>query len=222
MPSPVPQGKPKPHPQQPPHQPPAQQPQQAQQPAQPQKPPEPSISVTEPLRADHNKVRELVGELRAHLDQFNLAGLRRTAKSLKAFLSTHSLKEETALFLIGMKSLRADNEKLPELIREHHEVEDQLGMLLHKLYSPQLTNTEDAIRSLVVSIVESIEEHLEDEDKLVFPAFEQILDNQTKRLILERIRRVSGSPEEEILGDDEGELPGEPDSGVLPDVKFTA
>jgi len=193
-----------------------------QQPDPPQKPPEPAISVTELLRADHNKIRELVGELRAHLDQFSLAGLRRTARSLKELLSTHTLKEETALFLIGMKSLRADNEKLPELIREHHEVASQLGMLLHKLYSPQLTNTEDAIRSLVVSLVESIEAHLDDEDKLVFPAFEQLLDNQTKRLILERIRRVAGSPEEEILGDDGLDSSSEPEDPVLPDVKFTA
>lgn len=182
-----------------------------QQPA--QKPSE--IVVTEQLLADHNKLRVLIGEFRAFLNQFMLTGLRRTAREILDLVREHHLKEETALFLIGMKELRADNEKIPELIREHHEGEGKLFLLLRLLYAPSLQNNEDQIRNLVVTICDSLEDHMNDEDKTVFPAFEKLLSDDLKTLILERFRSSSPDPEDELLNRTPlislGEMPSEPD-----------
>ena len=157
------------------------------------------VSVTEPLLKDHNQLRQFVGELKANLDQFNLAGLRRTVRRIQEVTEPHALKEESALYLIGMKSLRADNEKLPELFREHHELAARLNLLLRALYSPQLTNVEDTIRNQAVLVAEELLDHLEDEEKNVFPALEQLLDDETKQLILKRMSRVAGDEEDELL-----------------------
>jgi len=155
-------------------------------------------SVTEPLLDDHRKVRDELGALRAHLEQFNLAGLRSVCRSLKELLGPHALKEEASLYLIGMKRLKADNEKLPELFVEHHISADRLSNLVRLLYQPQLTGSEEHIRTLTTILIEELEDHMRDEEQVVFPALEELLDDELKELVLRRYRTIASDEGDDL------------------------
>lgn len=155
-------------------------------------------SVTEPLLDDHRKVRAELGALKAHLEQFNLAGLRSVCRSLKELLGPHALKEEAVLFLIGMKKLKADNEKLPELFVEHHISADRLSNLIRLLYQPQLTGSEEHIKTLATVLAEEIEDHMRDEEQVVFPALEELLDDELKDLVLRRYRMIASDDGDDL------------------------
>lgn len=143
-------------------------------------------NVTSPLLKDHSKVREILGELRAYLSRFDVPGIRQVVRQLKDLLGPHSLKEEAVLYLIGMKTLRADNSKLPELFKEHHQTADRLNTLSGLLYSSRFMEVQDQIQQLCFVIAESLEEHMQDEEAVVWPALEKLIDPQTKELILSR------------------------------------
>lgn len=148
-------------------------------------------NVTSQLLKDHAKLRELLGELKAYLSRYDLPGIRRAVQEMSDLCREHTLKEETALFLVGMKFLKADNTKLPELIKEHHQTTDRLNSLKSLLYSGRMTDSEDQIQQLCFVVVESLDEHMTDEETVVFPALEKLIDPQTKDLILSRMQSVS-------------------------------
>lgn len=150
------------------------------------------ISVTGPLVSDHAKFRMLLGELRGAVVQFDLPVIRRLVMDLHSRLGKHMLQEETGLYLVGMKVLRADNAKIPKLIEEHHKTTDSLASFIRALYSPRLVNVEDQIRSLGFVFIDDILHHLEDEEQVVFPAFERLLPEDLKKLILKRYQQVAG------------------------------
>lgn len=174
-----------------------------------------ALSVTQPLLKEHAKVREILGELKANATRFDLPAIRKNARDLRELLSGHALKEEAVLFLIGMKFLRADNQKLPELIKEHHKTEGRVATLIGLLYSGRMTDVEDQIRQLIFVITEDLNEHLNDEESLVFPALEQMIDEQTKQLVLSRYQVMSQDDFDEFDRSPLLSLPqDEPDSGL--------
>jgi hemerythrin-like domain-containing protein len=147
--------------------------------------------VTSPLLKDHAKIRELLGELKANTTRYDLPLIRKNVQALKDEAGHHTLKEETVLFLIGMKFLRADNSKLPELIREHHQTASRLSALSNLLYSPRMMDAEDQIQQLIFVLSESMDDHMTDEESIVFPALEKLIDAPTKELILTRYQSVA-------------------------------
>lgn len=154
-------------------------------------------SITEPLLRDHAKIRTLAGELKAFTERFDLPGMRQTAQAIQDVLDPHTLKEEAALYLIGMKFLKADNKVLPDLIKEHHHVAGRFARFQQLLFSARLTNVEDQARQLVFLILEALDHHLREEEVKVFPALESLIDDQTKELILARYGAFeAGNPDE--------------------------
>ena len=63
-------------------------------------------SIIEPLLREHAHIRTLMGELRAHTERFDLPGMRTTSQKMIDVIRPHILKEESILYLIGMKSLQ--------------------------------------------------------------------------------------------------------------------
>lgn len=169
-------------------------------------------NVTEPLLDEHRKIRDELGALKAHLEQFNLAGLRRVCSSLKALLGPHALKEEAALFLVGMKKLKADNEKLPELFVEHHISADRLSNLIRLLYQPQLTGSEENIKTLATVLAEELEHHMREEEQVVFPALENLLDDELKDIVLRRYRSIASEDGDDLTRTPLISIPEEPSS----------
>lgn len=157
-----------------------------------------SISVTGPLLKDHAELRGLIGEFRGALDQFDLPRIRRALMELHEILDRHVLQEECGLFLIGMKVLRADNTKLPNLIAEHHKTATHISNLVRALYSPRLTNVEDQLRNLGYLFIDDLLHHLDDEEQIVFPAFEKLLNDELKALILKRYAKVKSNDRDEL------------------------
>lgn len=154
-------------------------------------------SIIEPLLRDHAKVRSLAGELKAFTERFDLPGMRQSSQAMIDIIDPHSLKEEAALYLIGMKFLKADNKVLPSLFKEHHQLSSRLSRLQQLLFSARLTNVEDQARQMVFVILEGIDHHFQDEESKVFPALEQLIDDQTKELILARYASLdAGNPDE--------------------------
>jgi hemerythrin-like domain-containing protein len=147
-------------------------------------------SIIEPLLRDHARIRTLMGELRAHTERFDLPGMRLTSQRMLDVIRPHVLKEESILYLIGMKFLKTDNKKIPELFREHDETLARLNQLSTLIYSARLVNIEDQARQLVFVIIEGLDHHLEEEDAVVFPALDKLIDDETKELILARFRQV--------------------------------
>ncbi|MGD9729663.1 MAG: hemerythrin domain-containing protein [Nitrospira sp.] len=149
-------------------------------------------SIIEPLVREHARMRTLAGELRAHTERFDIPGIRNTAQRMIDVYRPHVLKEEAVLFLIGMKFLKADNKKLPELFQSHDQILTRLHRLQALLFSARLTNVEDQARQLAFVILESIGQHFEEEESKVFPALDQLIDDQTKALILKRYDVMTG------------------------------
>jgi iron-sulfur cluster repair protein YtfE (RIC family) len=156
------------------------------------------VSVTQPLIKEHAKVREIIGETRAHLSRFDLPGLRKSIRDIKDALSTHVLKEESVLYLIGMKFLKADNTLVPSLFKEHHQTSDRINTLLQLLYSGRLTDAEDQIQQLTFLVLESLDHHFNEEETKVFPALEKFIDEKTKELILTRYATVAADGFDEL------------------------
>lgn len=168
-------------------------------------------SIIEPLLKDHAHLRTLAGELRAHTERFDIPGMRGASQQMLDVIQPHALKEESVLYLIGMKFLKADNKVLPELFKEHDQTLGRLHRLNTMLFSARLTNIEDQARSIVFVILEGMDHHFQTEESKVFPALEQMIDDQTKELILKRYSVLSGSDFDEL---DRMPLLSLPDSGI--------
>ena len=167
-------------------------------------------NVTQPLIKEHAKLRERLGELKAFLLRFDIAGIRKVVREIKDMLEPHHLKEEAVLYLIGMKFLKADNQRLPGLFKEHHQTMARLNTLCGLLYSGRLTDGEDQIQQLCFVIVESLDHHMTEEEEIVFPALEKLIDQQTKDLILTRYQSIAGDEFDEF---DRSPLISMPDMG---------
>jgi len=170
-----------------------------------------SKSIIEPLLRDHARVRTLAGELRAHTERFDIPGMRHTSQQMSDLLQSHVLREESVLYLIGMKFLKADNKVLPELFKEHDQTLARIGRLNTILFSARLTNVEDQARQLVFVILEGLDHHFQEEESKVFPALDKLIDDETKMLILQRYQTVDGSEFDEL---DRMPLLSLPDSGT--------
>ena len=170
-----------------------------------------SKSIIEPLLRDHARVRTLAGELRAHTERFDIPGMRHASQKMVDLIQAHVLKEESVLFLIGMKFLKADNKILPELFKEHDQTLGRLHRLNTILFSARLTNVEDQARELVFVILEALDHHFEEEEAKVFPALEQLIPDEVKMLILQRYQVMDGSDFDEL---DRMPLLSLPDSGI--------
>jgi len=155
-------------------------------------------SIIEPLLRDHAKLRTLAGELRAHTERFDLPGMRNTAQALSDLAGPHALKEESVLYLISMKFLKANNKKLPEMFKEHKQITGRLNRLGQLLFSARLTNIEDQARQLVFVILESLDHHLSEEEAVVFPALDKLIDDEHKELILSRYGTMDGGEFDEL------------------------
>jgi hemerythrin-like domain-containing protein len=172
-------------------------------------------SIIEPLLRDHAKIRTLAGELRAFTERFDLPGMRTTSQALLDISRSHVLKEEAVLYLIGMKFLKANNKKIPELFKEHDQTLGRLAKLQQLLFSARLTNIEDQARQLVFIILEGLDHHLSEEESVVFPALDKLIDEPHKELILHRYENIGGGEFDELdrmplmsLGDDEPHTSG--------------
>lgn len=155
-------------------------------------------SIIQPLLKDHARIRTLAGELKAFSERFDLPGMRHTAQQMIDVIRPHVMKEESVLFLIGMKFLKANNRKLPELMQEHDETLTRLHRLTTLLFSARLTNVEDQARQLVFVILEGLDHHLQEEESKVFPALESMLDDEHKALILHRYGNLDGGGFDEL------------------------
>jgi len=168
-------------------------------------------SIIEPLLKDHAHVRTLAGELRAHTERFDIPGMRHASQSMLDVIQPHALKEESVLYLIGMKFLKADNKVLPDLFKEHDQTLGRLHRLNTMLFSARLTNIEDQARQMVFVILDSLYHHFQTEADKDFPAVENLIDDETKELILKRYSVLSGSDFDEL---DRMPLLSLPDSGL--------
>ena len=155
-------------------------------------------SIIEPLLRDHARIRTLAGELRAFTERFDIPGMRTTSQKMIDVLQPHILKEEAVLYLIGMKFLKSDNRKLPELFKEHDQTLSRLHRLTTLMFSARLTNIEDQARQMVFVILEGLSHHLQEEESKVFPALEKLIDDETKELILKRYNAMDGSEFDEL------------------------
>jgi len=155
-------------------------------------------SIIEPLLRDHAKLRTLAGELRAHTERFDLPGMRQTAQAMMDLARAHILKEEAVLYLIGMKFLKANNKKLPELFKEHDQTLSRLQNLGQLLFSARLTNIEDQARQLVFMLLEGLDHHLSEEEAVVFPALDKLIDDEHAALILHRYGTMDGGEFDEL------------------------
>lgn len=167
-------------------------------------------NCTNALIKDHAKMRERIGELRAFLLRFDLPGIRKVVQEMKEMLESHHLKEEAVLYLIGMKFLRSDNKRLPELFKEHHQTTGRMNTLCGLLYGGRLTDNEDQIQQLCFVIAEALDHHMNEEEELVFPALEKLIDPETKDLILSRFQSIAGDVFDEF---DRAPLLSLPDMG---------
>jgi hypothetical protein len=173
-------------------------------------------SIIEPLLRDHAKIRSLAGELKAFTERFDLPGMRQSSQAMIDIIDPHALKEEAALYLIGMKFLKADNKVLPGLFKEHHHLAGRLSRLQQLLFSARLTNVEDQARQMVFLILEAIDHHFQEEESKVFPALDALIDDETKELILARYAMLDASNPDELdrmpllslpsMDDDQGAL----------------
>lgn len=156
-------------------------------------------SITEPLLKDHAKIRSLAGELKAFTERFDLPGMRASSQSLIDVIDPHVLKEESGLYLIGMKFLKADNSVLPDLFKEHHQLASRLSRLTSLFYSARLTNVEDQARQLVFVILDGIDEHFQEEESKVFPALEALVtDDAVRDLILQRYQIIDAGTTDDL------------------------
>jgi hemerythrin-like domain-containing protein len=172
-------------------------------------------SIIEPLLRDHSKIRTLAGELRAFTERFDIPGMRSTSQRMIDVIQPHVLKEEAVLYLIGMKFLRADNKRLPELFKEHDQTLSRLNRLTTLMFSARLTNIEDQARQMVFVILEGLDHHLQVEESKVFPALEKLIDDETKELILKRYGAMNGNGFDELDRLPLMSLPDtEPDAGM--------
>lgn len=155
-------------------------------------------SIIQPLLREHARMRTLAGELRAHTERFDLPGMRHTSQQMLDAYQPHTLKEESVLFLIGMKFLKANNKPIPELFKSHDQIMARLYRLTTLLFSARLTNIEDQARHLVFVLLETLDKHFEEEEAKVFPALESLIDDETKELILARYGHVDGDGFDEL------------------------
>lgn len=176
-------------------------------------------SIITPLLRDHAKIRTLAGELRAHTERFDLPGMRHACRSMMDIIDPHSLKEESGLFLIGMKFLKPDNKALADLIKEHHQLTGRLHRLNQLVFSPRLTNVEDQARQLVFVILEGLDHHFQEEEAVVFPALEKLVDDKAKELILNRYKSVDNNDFDDMDRIPLLSLP-EKDSGLEGDYSY--
>lgn len=149
-------------------------------------------SIIEPLVREHAQIRMLAGELRAHTERFDIPGIRNVSQRMIDAYRPHVLKEESVLYLIGMKFLKADNRRLPDLFQDHDQILTRLHRLQALLFSARLTNIEEQARQLVFVVLEAIAQHFEEEEAKIFPALEKLIDEDTKALILKRYDMLSG------------------------------
>jgi hemerythrin-like domain-containing protein len=168
-------------------------------------------SIIEPLLKDHAHLRTLAGELRAHTERFDIPGMRHAAQQMVDTIQPHVLKEESVLYLIGMKYLKADNKVLPGLFKEHDQTLGRLHRLTTMLFSARLTNIEEQARQMVFVILEALDHHFQEEESKVFPALDKLIDDQTKELVLKRYSVMDGSDFDEL---DRMPLLSLPDSGI--------
>lgn len=150
-------------------------------------------SIIEPLIREHGQMRTLAGELRAFTERFDLPGMRTISQRMIDVYGPHVLKEESVLFLIGMKFLKADNRKIPALMKDHDQILSRLHRLSTLLFSARLTNIEDQARQLTFVILEEIGHHFSEEEAKVFPALDKLLDDQHKQLVLQRFSAIDGN-----------------------------
>ncbi len=155
-------------------------------------------SIIEPLLRDHAKIRTLAGELKAFTERFDLPGMRQTAQSLLDLIREHTLKEESVLYLIGMKFLKANNKKIPGLFKEHDRTLSRLQNLGQLLFSARLTDIEDQARQIVFLLLEGLDHHLAEEEAVVFPALDKLIDDEHKELILHRYGTMEGGEFDEL------------------------
>ena len=181
-----------------------------------------SKSIIEPLVREHARMRTLAGELRAHTERFDIPGIRHPAQKMIDVYRPHVLKEESVLFLIGMKFLKSDNKPIPELFHDHDQILSRLHRLMTLMFSARLTNIEDQARQLAFVVLEGMDHHFQQEEAKVFPALAQLIDDQTKELILKRYDILSGGFDEldrmpllSLPGDDM-----EPSSDNMADTQF--
>lgn len=168
-------------------------------------------SIIEPLLRDHSRIRTLAGELKAFTERFDIPGMRNATQQLLDVVQPHVLKEESALYLIGMKFLKADNKVLPDLFKEHDSTLSRLYRLNTLLLSARLTNVEDQSRELVFVILEGLDHHFQEEESKAFPALDQLIDDETKELILKRYGALDGGDFDDL---DRMPLLSLPDSGI--------
>lgn len=155
-------------------------------------------SIIAPLMREHSKIRSLAGELKAFTERFDIPGMRRTAQEMLDFLQPHHLKEASILYLIGMKFLKADNKKLPDLLKEHDLTISRLYRLSQMLLSARLTNIEDQARQIVFVILEGLEHHMGDEESVVWPALDKLINDEAKEIILRRYEVMNSGEFDEL------------------------
>ena len=155
-------------------------------------------SIIEPLQRDHARLRTIAGELKAFTERFDLPGMRNTSQAMLDLLHPHHLKEAAVLYLIGMKYLKANNKKLPDLFKEHDQIISRLYKLGQLLFSARLTNIEDQARQMLFVILESLDHHMAEEEAVVWPALDKIIPEEVKEFILRRYEVMDSGEFDEL------------------------
>ncbi|PIP83400.1 MAG: hypothetical protein CO113_08865 [Elusimicrobia bacterium CG_4_9_14_3_um_filter_62_55] len=134
------------------------------------------MTITELLRRQHESFRRTLRAMRDSLKKDGTeghAGLDRSLRHLLPLLAAHEEVEHDLLFpALSSSEKPVSGEVLDYFDKEHETVHHHIGELLESLQAP-----EARLRRLVATsdFIAVLEEHLEQEERTLFPLVEEIL-----------------------------------------------
>ncbi|MHA1756031.1 MAG: hemerythrin domain-containing protein [Promethearchaeota archaeon] len=94
-------------------------------------------------------------------------------------LEKHFFTEERAIFLFYHPEKESDKEEITQLLKEHEIILEKLDELYEKVESNELFNFQE-LEDLLLK-------HKEQEDNFIYPKLDEILDDEIKKIIINRI-----------------------------------
>jgi iron-sulfur cluster repair protein YtfE (RIC family) len=141
-------------------------------------------TITECLKADHDRLDRLLEETVAVLERGDLRGLRLRFPEFARHLRDHMRFEEDFMFPVVERTLCHAEGPICVMRRDHREIEDRLAAMAAALYLGDTT----AFRDEHLALVMSLENHNGREERVLYPAIDHILDDAARARLVEEIR----------------------------------
>lgn len=128
------------------------------------------------LKADHQKVKELFAKYEAASAQQTKQKL---AEQIFVELDTHAQLEETVFYPAFEEQADAEGKQLvAESLREHQAVKD----LIQELRDLNAEEEDAEFAAKFQELMDSVEDHVEEEETQLFPQAEEVLEEQLEDL----------------------------------------